>query len=176
MVGGVSDGTREHGFITDGATFTTIDVPGATVTDARGITTAGQIVGYFTDARGDHGFLATIDTTPPVITVSASPATLWPPNGRMVTVTVPGTITDEPDGSGVHASSAAYQVMDEYRQIQPSDSLTLGADGRYPFTVALQASRNGNDEDGRQYMIAMSAKDNADNPGVASTTATVPRN
>src|SRR5262249_22268165 len=39
----------------DGATFTTIDVPGASFTEAHGINDAGQIVGSFTD--GDHGFL-----------------------------------------------------------------------------------------------------------------------
>ncbi len=41
-------------------TFTTIDVPGASAgTAARGINTAGQIVGDFTDSTGTHGFLGT---------------------------------------------------------------------------------------------------------------------
>jgi hypothetical protein len=52
---------------------------------------------------------------------------------------------DEPGGSGVQAASAAYQVIDEYGQIQPSGSFTPGADGSYAFTVALQASRRGGD-------------------------------
>jgi hypothetical protein len=126
---------------------------------------------------GGHGFLATpaeADTTPPIITVSASPETLWPPNGKLVTVTVSGTITDESGGSGV--SSATYQVIDEYRQIQPSGSAPLGADGRYTFTVALQASRRGNDLNGRHYTIIVSATDTAGNRGSASTTITVPGN
>lgn len=72
------------------------------------------------------------------------------------------------------AGSAAYVVMDEYGQIQPSGNLPLGADGSYSFTVALQASRNGNDQDGRHYTIVVSAKDNAGNLGFASTTVTVP--
>jgi probable HAF family extracellular repeat protein len=39
-------------------TFTTIDVPGATLTEAYGINAAGQIVGRFSDATGErHGFL-----------------------------------------------------------------------------------------------------------------------
>jgi probable HAF family extracellular repeat protein len=79
-VGFFNNGTGERGFLTsDGTTFTPIDVPGATRTVACGINDSGQIVGYFTDARGDHGFLATpaaVDTIPPVISVSASPATL----------------------------------------------------------------------------------------------------
>jgi probable HAF family extracellular repeat protein len=39
-------------------TFTTIDVPGATLTEAYGVNAAGQIVGRFNDATGErHGFL-----------------------------------------------------------------------------------------------------------------------
>jgi hypothetical protein len=39
--------------------FTTIDVPGANgITAASGINNSGQIVGYFQDATGEHGFLA----------------------------------------------------------------------------------------------------------------------
>jgi hypothetical protein len=52
------------------------------------------------------------DTTFPLITVSSSPTTLWPPRGQMVQVTVSETITDI--GSGVNLSSAAYFVADEY--------------------------------------------------------------
>jgi uncharacterized delta-60 repeat protein len=115
------------------------------------------------------------DTIPPAITVSAGPATLWPPNGKLVPVTVSGTITDnEPGGSGVNASSAAYVVADEYGQVQPSGSIMLGADGRYAFTIALQASRDENDQDGRHYVIIVSAKDNAGNLGASSTIVTVP--
>jgi uncharacterized membrane protein len=50
---------HDHGFLTDGATFTTIDVPGALVTYAQRINSAGQIVGIFGNATGAHGFLAT---------------------------------------------------------------------------------------------------------------------
>jgi hypothetical protein len=116
-----------------------------------------------------------MDTIPPAVTVSASPATLWPPNGKLVPVTVSGTMTDsEPDGSGVNASSAAFVVADEYGQVQPSGSITLGADGSYAFTILLQASRKGNDQDGRHYVIIVSAKDNAGNLGASSTMVTVP--
>jgi hypothetical protein len=113
------------------------------------------------------------DPTPPVITVSASPAALWPPNGQRVTVTVSGTMTDS-GGSEVNASSAAYVVMDEYGQVQPKGGVTLKSNGSYSFTVALEASRQGNDQDGRHYTIAVSARDNAGNLGGASATATVP--
>jgi probable HAF family extracellular repeat protein len=40
-------------------TFTQIDVSGASFTNALGINAAGQIVGVFNDATGNHGFLET---------------------------------------------------------------------------------------------------------------------
>jgi hypothetical protein len=83
---------------------------------------------------------------------------------------------NEPGGSGVQANSAAYQVMDEYGQVQPSGSVTLGMNGQYTFTVALQASPRGNDQDGRHYTIVVSASDMAGNLGRALATVTVPRN
>jgi hypothetical protein len=101
-------------------------------------------------------------------------ATLWPPNRRQVAVTVSGTIMDETDESEVQAST--YQVMDEYGQIQPSGIVKLDADGNYAFTVGLQASRRGNDRDGRRYTIVVRATDHAGNSGSASATVTVPRN
>jgi hypothetical protein len=143
--------------------------------EARGINNAGIIVGIY---QGDpdtaiHGFMATpVSTTPPVVTITATPATLWPPNGRMAPVVISGTITDA--RSGVDVSTAAYAVIDEYRQVQPMGSVTLRSDGRYSFTIQLQASRNGNDQNGRQYTITVSAHDRAGNTGSAATAVIVP--
>jgi probable HAF family extracellular repeat protein len=175
------DHTRAQGFLTDGTTFITINAPhpaptGFYNTGAHGINTAGQIVGEF-ESLGFHGFLATpvpVDNTPPMITVAASPATLSPPNGKLVDVTVSGTITDGDNGSGVQTST--YQVTDEYGQVQPGGDVTLEPDGRYAFAVRLPASRNGNDRDGRRYTILVSATDGAGNQGSAPATVTVPRN
>jgi hypothetical protein len=113
------------------------------------------------------------DVTPPFITVSATPTALWPPNGRMVPVTISGTIKDTK--SGVNASTATYAVFDEYGLIQPSGRITtLDMNGNYAFTIRLQASRNGNDQDGRHYTIIVSAQDNEGNQGSNSTVVTVP--
>ena len=46
-----------HGFVNNGGTFTTLTVPGATNTFARGINATGQIVGGFNDSSGSHGFV-----------------------------------------------------------------------------------------------------------------------
>ena len=113
-----------------------------------------------------------LDTTPPVITLSATPKVLWPPNGKMVPVTISGTITDT--GSGVNLSSTAYSVTDEYGEVQPTGAITLGAGGSYSFTVLLQASRLGTDQDGRHYTITVRASDNAGNGGSQASVVTVP--
>jgi hypothetical protein len=85
---------------------------------------------------------------------------------------VPGKVTDESGGSGVQACT--YQVIDEYGQIQPKGDVPL-VDGRDASTVGLQASRRGNDQDGRRYTIEVSATDQAGNEGSKSATVTVPR-
>jgi Alpha amylase, catalytic domain/Neopullulanase-like, C-terminal domain len=113
-----------------------------------------------------------IDLTPPSVSVSANPSSLWPPNGKMVPVTVSGIIADAL--SGVDSSTAAFAVVDEYGSVQPSGQVSLGAGGSYSFTVLLQASRNGNDKDGRHYTITVSAKDFAGNLGSAAATVIVP--
>ena len=48
-----------HGFQYDGATFGSIDVPGATATRVFGINVHGDTVGAYVDANGrTHAFLA----------------------------------------------------------------------------------------------------------------------
>jgi hypothetical protein len=114
------------------------------------------------------------DTTPPTVTiVSVTPDTLWPPNGKLVQVIVVTIITDG-TGSGVDSRTPAYTVEDEYGSVEPSGSLTHGQNGRYTAMIALQASRKGNDADGRQYTITVSAFDNKGNEGSAATSVTVP--
>jgi hypothetical protein len=112
------------------------------------------------------------DTTPPVITLSTTPKILWPPNGRLAPVTLSGAITDT--GSGVNTSTAEYAVQDEYGEVQPFGKIALDSAGNYLFTILLRAGRRGNDLNGRQYTIRVSAKDNAGNRGVRWTRVTVP--
>jgi hypothetical protein len=112
------------------------------------------------------------DTTPPVITVSATPKTLSPPNGKMVSVTLSGAIKDAE--SGVKTSTALYAVTDEYGLIQPSGPVPIGSDGSYSFNIQLQASRKDTDRDGRKYTITISAQNNDGHQGSNSTIVTVP--
>jgi hypothetical protein len=112
------------------------------------------------------------DSTPPTITAVADPATLWPPNGKLVAVTVSGTMTDAI--SGVNPNSGTFVATDEYGTVQPSGTFIINADGSYAFTVQLEASRQGDDKDGRLYVITVQGNDNAGNAGAATTTVVVP--
>jgi probable HAF family extracellular repeat protein len=54
----------------DSRSFVTIDVPGALVTVAAGITDSGQVVGFFEDAgKAIHGFLRTPTTASTIIDI-----------------------------------------------------------------------------------------------------------
>jgi hypothetical protein len=112
------------------------------------------------------------DTSPPILAASATPAALWPPNGKLVAVTIDGTVSDT--GSGVDLSSGSFAVQDEYGEVQPAGTFQIGSDGSYSFPVELQASRLGSDLDGRQYQISLQAKDKAGNVGTTSITLVVP--
>ena len=49
-----------HGFLLSKGAFTVTNVPGATVTNNRGINARGDISGSYTDGSGNpHGFLRT---------------------------------------------------------------------------------------------------------------------
>ncbi len=115
-----------------------------------------------------------VDTTPPTISIGATPSSLWPPNGKLVTVTLSGTIQDDPGGSGVNPLSTSFFVVDQYGQVQPTGSVTVASDGSYSFTVQLPAARNGSDANGRRYAINVNASDNAGNSASATANVTVP--
>jgi hypothetical protein len=112
------------------------------------------------------------DTTGPSISCNTNRNSLWPPNGKSVPVSITGTMTDA--GSGVNLSTGQYRVSDEYLEVQPSGTVTVNANGSYAVTLSLTSARNGNDTDGRQYSVSITAKDNAGNLGSCAFTVKVP--
>jgi hypothetical protein len=168
---------QSRGFLyVDGVTYVLSDLvrgTGWSITSAVDINNSGQILAFGITPGIAGAVVLTPVPTPPVIKITATPDTLWPPNGRLVPVTVSGTITDA--GSGVAPSTATFEVKDEYGLIQPRGQITtLDMTGNYTFTIQLQASRKGNDKDGRQYTITVSAEDDAGNTGSATAIVTVP--
>ena len=129
-----------------------------------------------TDEAGNSAMFTSaaisIDFTAPTISASPSLPQLWPPNGKIIPDTISGQIAD--GGSGINLSTATFHVVDEYGVVQPTGPVTLQANGSYSFTLQLEASRLGEDSNGRSYQIVLNALDLAGNPVTASTTVLVP--
>ena len=104
------------------------------------------------------------------ITEKASPTILWPPNGRMVPVTVSGTITD----MGSTVTSAEYTIHDSETGTTSAPVAITSLSGSYSFMVELQARRAGSDRAGRGYTISVSAVDQAGTEATDSADVIVP--
>ncbi len=102
-----------------------------------------------------------IDKTLPKITIDANPKTLWPANNKMVNVKITGSSSD------LNLLSTKITISDEYRKIEPRIT-------NFGQTIRLQASRNGDDPDGRRYSIKAIAEDLAGNISQALTEVIVP--
>lgn len=115
------------------------------------------------------GAIELADTTPPTLTVSLSPATLWPPNDKLVPITATITVKDDYDPAPEVQliSITANEVLDitDAKDVQP------GTDNRQ---FQLKAKRAGNNMAGRIYTITYSATDGSGNKATASATVTVP--
>jgi len=136
-----------------------------------------DVIQYFSkDAGGNVEATQTltvkIDTTTPHLTEHATPTTLWPPNHKFDTVHVSGTATDSV--SGINGGRVSFFVRDEYGQVQPRGSARVRANGTYSFNVQLQASRLGQDHDGRQYTIFVVAHSGSGRDAVRTAVVTVP--
>jgi uncharacterized lipoprotein YddW (UPF0748 family) len=114
-----------------------------------------------------------IDRTAPTGTLTSDPAVIWPPNHEMVTVTLYGDLSDV--GTGLEG--VAFRVLDEYGTVEPSiEPLTGGGQTALGFsrTFQIEASRRGDDRDGRTYTIEANVTDRACNQTTLRTTVVVP--
>jgi hypothetical protein len=101
---------------------------------------------------------ASCASAPEVRVDSVEPAYLWPPNGRMEPVEITGKII-LPDGCTI--SEAGYSIDDEYGLLSSVGNITLGPGNSFSASVPLEASRKGNDKNGRKYTITIYAADEA---------------
>ncbi len=108
----------------------------------------------------------TEDTTAPAITLTATPSTIFPPNGNTVNVQISVTGSDELSG----LASVSYEVIDEYGTSLSIPSRALsGYSQNWTESLAVEARRNGNDRDGRLYRVIATITDAAGNISTATT-------
>ena len=116
--------------------------------------------------------LTVIDTIPPVISATASPNKLWPPNHKMVEVKLNVTVKDQ-------CGPASWKII----SVSSNEPVNDQGDGNTSpdweivndRCVKLRAERSGKGN-GRIYTIKVQAKDAAGNLSkVCSVTVTVPK-
>lgn len=109
-----------------------------------------------------------IDKTPPTISLDVNPAILWPPNSKTINVNAFGNASDNNT-----LDEVVLSVNDEYQKINLNETVPV-ANGSYSSIVPLEASRYGDDMDGRHYTITVTAYDLAGNAASNQSTILVP--
>lgn len=109
-----------------------------------------------------------VDTLAPLLSVSASPSRIWPPNGKMSAVNVGVSVSDETDPNPLVRLVSI--TCNECAQTDISGA-AFGTDDRQFF---LRASRLGKQKSGRVYTITYEAQDSSGNTATATTLVSVP--
>ena len=151
---GFAAGARDFALDASGS----VHLTGSTTGDLRPINALQPFFGGWTDA---FAVRAVLNQPPDCSDAFASPATLWPPDGRLAPVTI-RNVTD-PDGDAVTLTVTGV------RQDEPPQG-SANALGIGTATVQLRADRDGGG-DGRVYRITFEASDG--NGGVYTGTVTV---
>jgi hypothetical protein len=110
--------------------------------------------------------LTIVDSAPPVIdSASPSPDSLWPPNHKMVAVTIAAAVTD-----AVDAAPVTRIVSVTSNEGGSADWQITG-----PLSLNLRATRLG-EGSGRIYTITIESRDASGNVSTTTTTVVVPHN
>lgn len=140
--------------------------------DSEGITT---LLYRSTDRAGNtetpKSITLKIDTSAPVLALSATPSVIWPADNRIVNVRIDGTGTDSVSG----LQNVSYVINDEYGTTLniPLRGLT-GSSSSWTEALAVEARREGTDLDGRIYTVVATLTDVAGNSTTATITIVVP--
>ncbi len=141
----------------------TITQEGTTTVLFRSVDRAGNI-----ETAGSQTFL--VDLTDPTVQLTATPSTIWPPNGNMTPVSIAGTGADAISG----LSQVSYVVTDEYGSTLSIGTRSLtGNSANWLETLVVEASRNGGDLDGRLYTVVATVTDVAGRTSTSTVTVTI---
>jgi hypothetical protein len=129
------------------------------------------------DSDPDTVEITVIDDTPPELSVSVSPDTLWPANHKMVPVSLDVSVSDNCDANpDIVLTSVVSNEPDDApgggdghttNDIQDADI------GTEDYNISLRAERQGK-RDGRIYTITYTATDDSNNSRQASVEIIVP--
>ena len=110
-----------------------------------------------------------LDTSPPILSVSVSPATLVPSNEKLIPITATITVKDDYDPQPeIKLESITANEPLEKEDIRDAQ---IGTDDRQ---FKIRAEREGKNKVGRIYTVTYSATDASGNKATASATVTVP--
>jgi hypothetical protein len=115
------------------------------------------------------GVIERADTSSPMLSLSASPNVLWPPNNKSVPITVSVAVKDDYDPY----PEIRLESITSNEALGPED-VSGDATGTDDRSFSLRATRSGTNPAGRIYTITYSATDGSGNRATASTTVTVP--
>ncbi len=136
------------------------------INDAGTIVWAGiDHYGVGTPVLYQATWISTDTNAPQILSLTASPDVLWPPNHRLIPVKLTVDVVDDSDPS---PTSQITQVTCNEPASSPADWEITG-----PLTLNLRATRSGGRE-GRIYAIVVQCRDAAGNTSSASVDVPVP--
>jgi hypothetical protein len=135
-----------------------------------------RLIDTFAQTDEDDTHVAVVDTTPPQLSLSVSPAQLSPPNHKLVLVTARLAASDTCDANpAIRLVSITSDEPDnglgDGDQPQDIQGAAFGTDDRQ-FLLRNERSGTGR---GRTYTITYSATDASGNATLSQATVTVPR-
>jgi hypothetical protein len=131
---------------------------------------SGHATVYFTDYPSFMTLpLELADTAPPTFSVSLTPATLWPPNGKPVPVTATVTVKDDYDPNPA-IKLESITASEPLLAGDIADAQVATDDRRF----TLKAKRAGENKLGRVYTVTYSATDASGNKATATAEVIVP--
>jgi uncharacterized lipoprotein YddW (UPF0748 family) len=123
------------------------------------------------NAETPQTLVVRIDKTAPTLSLGATPNVIWPANNQPFTLSVEGSGADAASG----LASVTYAVTDEYGAPLSIDPRSLsGNSAGWADSLTVEASRRGNDRDGRLYRVTATLTDQAGHTAIATADIVVP--
>jgi hypothetical protein len=113
-----------------------------------------------------------VDNVPPIVTLTATPNVLWPPNHKMIKIEVQKTVTDnlDPAPKVELVGVTTTEPFDAQGSGNTDGDIEVRTDG----SIHVRAERSGS-SNGRIYTITYKATDASGNIGYGSVDVRVPK-